>query len=295
MENIYAEMQETKTRFFAFVEKLEARMKEFTEASIPELVALNDSEDNIKQGFYRMKAAVDGQLNSIKQKAVDVFDEKTSHFLNATNRDDAYYNFREECQNRLNKLEELYHYYQQQVDETDYEDYEIAYQEIVDEFNEIKNKFNCVQCSSPVLIDKMYFTTTYITCPSCQTQNTYQPSTKAKQLEHLGRSLAEQRTKHLLVAHSQLPQKQQDIYVQKHHLEVSLFNEKDQKVIAEKSAQIAALEKEKQELETQSPILYKTYLRAMFDEWNKINPAMEQEHEKFYIRLLTDNTKYNQL
>ncbi|MVT09101.1 zinc finger-like domain-containing protein [Chitinophaga tropicalis] len=37
------------------------------------------------------------------------------------------------------------------------------------------------------------------------------------------------------------------------------------------------------------PLLYKQYLRAMFDEWNKIVPDMAAENEKFYLRLLKDN------
>jgi len=41
-------------------------------------------------------------------------------------------------------------------------------------------------------------------------------------------------------------------------------------------------------LKDKAPKLYQHYLRAMFDEWNKINPDMEQEHEKFYTRLLNE-------
>jgi hypothetical protein len=51
------------------------------------------------------------------------------------------------------------------------------------------------------------------------------------------------------------------------------------------------LEKQKVELESKRPALYQTYLRAMFDEWNKINPALTDEHEKFYNRLLNDYQK----
>ena len=31
-----------------------------------------------------------------------------------------------------------------------------------------KNNFHCSQCSSPIEITKIFFTITYITCPSCQ-------------------------------------------------------------------------------------------------------------------------------
>lgn len=296
LQALQNEMDDTKKRFFAFVEKLELRMKEFGEASIPELSSLNDTDtDGFKQGYHRMKSAVLGQLNSINQKAKDVLEEKLGYFQNIAyhqNRD-AFFEFRSQCSQRLEKLEQLHRHYQNEIEATDHEDFEIAYQKILDEFENIKHKFKCVQCSSPIAIDQMYFTTTYITCPSCQTQNTYEPSTQAKGLEHLGRSLAEQRTAHLLKAYTEIAPKDQELYLQKHQLECSLFNERDQKIIAEKTAKIAELGKQRQDLETNRPILYQTYLRAMFDEWNKINPAMQQEHEKFYSRLLNEHLKSN--
>ncbi len=296
LQALQNEMDDTQNRFFAFVEKLELRMKEFGDASIPELSSLNDIDtDGFKQGYHRMKSAVLGQLNSINQKAKDVLEEKVSYFQNIAyhqNRD-AFFEFRSQCNQRLEKLEQLHRHYQNEIDATDQEDFEIAYQKILDEFEDIKYKFKCVQCSSPIAIDQMYFTTTYITCTSCQTQNTYEPSTQAKGLEHLGRSLAEQRTAHLLKAYTEIAPKDQELYLQKHQLECSLFNERDQKIIAEKTAKIEELGKQRQDLETNRPILYQTYLRAMFDEWNKINPAMQQEHEKFYSRLLNEHLKSN--
>lgn len=294
LQALQNEMNETQSRFFAFVEKLEIRMKEFTEESIPELIALSqDDDDSFKRSYHRLKSAVLGQLNSIRQKANDVLEEKVDHFQHIAqpqNRD-AFYDFRSHCNERMTEFEKLYHQYQERIEATDQEDFEIAYQKILDEFEEIKTKFKCVQCSAPILIDQLYFTTTYITCPSCQTQNTYEPSTQAKGLEHLGRSLAEQRTAHLLKAYTETSTIDQELYLQKHQLECSLFNERDQKIIAEKTAKIEELAKQRQDLETNRPILYQTYLRAMFDEWNKINPAMQQEHEKFYTRLLNENRK----
>lgn len=296
LQALQNEMDDTQNRFFAFVEKLELRMKEFGDASIPELSSLNDTDtDGFKQGYHRMKSAVLGQLNSINQKAKDVLEEKVSYFQNIAyhQKRDAFFEFRSQCNQRLEKLEQLHRHYQNEIEATDQEDFEIAYQKILDEFEDIKHKFKCVQCSSPIAIDQMYFTTTYITCTSCQTQNTYEPSTQAKGLEHLGRSLAEQRTAHLLKAYTEIAPKDQELYLQKHQLECSLFNERDQKIIAEKTAKIEELGKQRQDLETNRPILYQTYLRAMFDEWNKINPAMQQEHEKFYSRLLNEHLKSN--
>lgn len=285
------EIDDTKSRFFVFIEKLETRIKEFATASIPELVALNNDEtDNYKPGFYRMKAAVDAQLESIHKKASEVFDDKVSYYNDTSTKErrDLFYDFRNHCKDRLNAFEDLYANYKAQVDATDFHDYEIDYQNIIDEFNTIKNSFNCVQCSSPILIDKLYFTTTYLNCTSCNTQNTFEPSTQAKQLEHMGRSLAEQRTAHLLAEYNEAPNKATALFIQKKDLKLSLIGETDKTVIAEKTATIQQLELQQQNIEDNIPNLYNTYLRAMFDQWNTINPAMKEEHEKFYNRLLKD-------
>lgn len=83
-----------------------------------------------------------------------------------------------------------------------------------------------------------------MTCAYCGTQNTFLPSTGAQLVLHRARSLAEQRTAHLL----------------------KIYESSDPK----------------------QPALYRQYLRAMFDEWNKIVPDMAAENEKFYHRLLKD-------
>lgn len=290
------EMQETKERFFAFIGKLEEKLKEFAEASILELKALNQEDsDEFKRGYHRMKSAVLGQLGSILKKALDVKEEKIDGFVSPDDDHDtsrAYDQFRSDCYERYNQLDELHSHYRELVENTDAEDFEAKYQKILDEYEAIKDKFRCVQCSSPIAIDKIYFTTTYITCPACQTRNTFEPSSQAKMLEHVGRSLAEQRTAHLLKEHDEIPKKAQDLYMQAHHLELSLIHEQDKKVIAQKTQEIQGLQKQKEELESKRPGLYQTYLRAMFDEWNKINPALAEEHEKFYNRLLNDYKQY---
>ncbi len=281
------EMIETQVRFFTFIDKLETKLIEFAEASLPELTDLGNNDiDEYKRGYQKMKAAVIGQIDSIRKKAYDVKEEKILPFQGRT---DSYYIFRNECYEKYDKLEKLCNHYRNRVENTYTEDYEAAYEAILTEHTNIKNKFFCSQCGSNILIDKIYFTTTYLSCSACQTQNTFEPSSQAKSLEHLGRSLAEQRTKHLLDEHNELPNKMQELYLEKHHLEISLHTEKDKKIIEQKQAQISQIEAQQKVLETKKPQLYQTYLRAMFDEWNKINPALTQEHEKFYIRLLNDS------
>lgn len=284
-------MQETKERFFVFIGKLEEKLKEFADASITELEALSKSDpDEFKRGYHRMKSAVLGQLDSIRKKAMDVKEEKIDRA--AFSLDGHNYQLRTECYERYEQLEKLYSRYRGLIQNTEVEDFEAKYQKILDEYEAIKDKFRCVQCGSPITIEKIYFTTTYITCPACQTRNTFEPSSQAKMLEHIGRSLAEQRTAHLLKEHDAIPEKTQELYLQTHHLELSLIHERDKKVIAQKTQEIQELRRQKEELESRRPGLYHTYLRAMFDEWNKINPALAEEHEKFYTRLLNDYKLY---
>jgi RNA polymerase-binding transcription factor DksA len=290
------EMEETRERFFVFIGKLEQKMKEFAEASLPELTELNNTDtDEYKRAYHRMKAAVLGQLDSIQKKALEVKEEKITNFRFTTNDhalSTAYYDFRNDCYDRYHQLDELKNHYRGQVEATYSENYEVKYQQILDEYEAIRNKFACVQCGSPIVIEKIYFTTTYITCPACQTRNTFEPSSKAKTLEQLGRSLAEQRTAHLLKEHDAIPAKTQELYLERHKIQLSLIQEKDNRVIREKTSRIEELGKLHEELERKRPALYQTYLRAMFDEWNKINPALTEEHEKFYNRLLSDYRKY---
>lgn len=292
LETVKREMQETKARFFVFIDKLEATLKEFVEASIPELIEVNNSDtDEFKRTYHRMKSGVLGQLSTLVKKADKVKEEKITNFPVPTDNPElrnTYHSFRNECYERFFQLDKISQDYKKRIEATFSEDYETKYQKILDEYEAIKDTFRCVQCSSPITIDKLYFTTTYITCPACQIKNTFEPSSQAKMLETLGRSLAEQRTAHLLVEHDAIPEQTRVLYLQKHDLKLSLSFEKDENTIEQNKAKIQELENQEQELEAKRPELYQNYLRAMFDEWNKINPALAGEHEKFYKRLLSD-------
>lgn len=285
-------MKETQERFFIFIEKLKEKLREFAEASIPELIEMNNTDtDDYKRSYYRMQAAVFGQLESIIKKAREIKEEKIAYFPSNENNRNAYYQFQTECYAKYQELENLYNIYRNQVENTFSEDYEAKYQKILMEYESIKDHFKCNQCSSPIVIDKIYFTTTYITCPACSTRNTFEPSSQAKTLEHLARNLAEQRTKHLSEEHNRISEIPQQLYLQKHQIKLSLINEKDKSIIAQKEQQMQGLEEHKIEIEQKIPVLYTNYLRAMFDEWNKINPDLQEEHEKFHNRLLTDYKK----
>jgi DNA-directed RNA polymerase subunit RPC12/RpoP len=292
-----AEAAEIQQRFFVFLEKLEAKTRELADAAIPELNSMrqNDS-DPYKRTYGRMLSAVRGQLSHIRQKASEVEAEKVNGFyyqvhahIGALSKHHHLLNtFRQECRDRYQQFEQLHRSYEEKILATDWEDLELKYRAILQEYETIKNSFRCRQCSSPITIDKIFFITTYIQCPACQTQNTFEPSSQAKGLEMLGRSLAEQRTAGMLQAYEAEKEKERALYHQLHELKLSLIHEKDKKVIAEKTALQQQLAAQREEAICQAPLLYEQYLRAMFDEWNSIVPDLAEQNEKFYRRMLDD-------
>lgn len=256
---LIAEMSTRQERWFVFLDKLEARMQEMTAAAVPELQKVfREDPDPYKRAHHNMVQGLIGQVNQMRNKANDVKDDNIISFVYqaesmipsiTTTAGHAYHmklhTFRMACLNRHfifeEKINEAITLLQNAAGEQDLEG---AYQQELAAFEKIRDKFSCKQCGGNITIPKMFFIDTYITCPFCQSQNTFSPSTGARMVLHQARSLAEQRTAHLLRNYEATTPK--------------------------------------------DPALYRRYLRAMFDEWNKIVPDMAGENEKFYERLLSD-------
>ncbi len=291
-----AQLQETKERWFTFLEKLESRMQELCEAAIPELKALSViSEDIYKSNYNKILSGINGQLEHIRKKACDAYDDKVISLYNAINSSisvlsphhNLVMNFRNECSDRYHKqFDTQYQYWRSLINDTDDEDLEAKYKAILDEYAAIKDTFYCRQCGGNIVIDKVYFIATFISCQHCKTQNTFDPGTRARGLESLARQLAEQRTAHLLDAYSQENEKERMLYHKKREVYLDSIHEKDPSVLAKKQRLQEELESERQEAIKKAPALYEKYLRAMFDEWNKIVPDITEHNERFYQTLL---------
>ncbi|MDR7210144.1 hypothetical protein [Flavobacterium piscis] len=285
-------LDESKERLFLFLDKLEAKMEELCSAAIPELNDLMANDEDIyKRTFHRVYAGVNGQLSNIRQKASDVYDEKIIDLYENINakvsvlnpHHSLLSNFRTECSERHHrKFEEKYQYWQNQLEKTQERDLEIEYQKVLTEYNSIKNSFNCKQCGGNITIEKIFFIDTYIPCMHCQTQNTFEPSTQARMLQIFARNLAEQRTAHLYEIYQTEYNKERDLYHKKHELSLSRIHENDKNALAQKQVQMEELENQRQESIKNAPKLYRIYLRAMYDEWNKITPDLKEHHEKLY-------------
>lgn len=123
---------------------------------------------------------------------------------------------------------------------------------------------------------------TYLNCAHCQTQNTFEPGTQARSLQNFAKALAEQRTATLYEAFDKENRKERELYHQKHELSLSTIHEKDKNVLSQKQKRMEELEQQRQDAIQNAPKLYHVYLRAMYDEWNKITPDLKEHNEKMY-------------
>lgn len=282
------QIQENQQRFFDFLDKLEIKMQELTDAAIPELTEMrNSTEESFKMDFHRMKSGIDGQLENIRKKVYDVHDEKIldlyqeiKHDYSPKDKDrEVLDTFRNECRSRYNLFEEKYQAAREAIDATDYEDYEIAYQKVLDEYAAIKDKFHCKQCGSPISIEKIFFINVHLACSACQTQNTFEPSTQAKMVQHFAQNLAHQRAADLYEKYKIEAEKERLYYHEMHPLKLSLHFEKDAKIKSETEAKIADLEAKRQESIQNTPIFQKDYLHKKYTEWKKITPDLADHLE----------------
>lgn len=287
----YSGLQESQERWFSFLEKLEAKMEEFATAAIPELKEILQTDDDLyKRTFHKVYSGVNGQLSNIREKARDTYEEKiidvyqnyNSQISVLSKHHNLVSDFRTACSDRHNDFEDKYEYWRKQIEKTQERDLEIEYKKILDEFESIKNKFSCKQCGGNIEIEKIFLIETYISCPYCQTQNTFAPSTQGRNLQNIARGLAEQRTAHLHEAFEIENNKERDLYHQRHELSLSTIHQSDKKILSEIKAKMDELEEQRQFAIQNAPKLYQVYLRAMYDELNKITPDLKEHNEKMY-------------
>ncbi|MGO1597450.1 MAG: hypothetical protein ACTHZ1_03395 [Sphingobacterium sp.] len=126
---------------------------------------------------------------------------------------------------------------------------EQEYAQIMAEYHRSYASCHCKQCGAKLEIDRFYFTATYLSCNFCQTQNTFDPGSKARYMEHLARPLAESRCKQAY---------------ETYRLRKSTMGQK--KARAD----------------------YANYIQAMIHQMNIILPGMEQQHQNFHNRLMND-------
>lgn len=277
------EIKETQERFFVFIEKLEAKMDELGEAALPELAELFQTDDDLyKRSHDRMLNGLLGQLQIIRKKANDTQDDKIEglyqslcHITPATS---PYYNriwqFRNDCSDRVQELEEKQNSWADKMRATAAVDYETQYQNILHEYDTIKNKFQCRQCGGNITIKKIFLIDAHITCDYCGTQNTFEPSTHAKMLQHIAPHLAIQRTLPLYNEWQEEYEKERILYHKKHENRVLIDDDNATK--QKKKLQNDQYEAERQAAIRNAPVLEEAYIKAKYAAWISITPDFEQ-------------------
>jgi hypothetical protein len=289
------EMKETEERWKIFVQKMQQRVNELGEAAIPELEQVfKEDVENGTSNYHRIRSGIVGQIRGMKDKANDVYEEKVNNFYIDYKEDTPHSNparellddFRTYNHDLLNEFEESCDKWVDKAEATEVENPEEKYQNILNTYEGIKEKFKCSQCGGKIKIEKIYFISTYLECGHCQTQNTFDPGTTIKELEWVTRSLAEARTKQILDDSINADARERELYAQIHELKLDANFEKDSNKKAAMEAKKKTLEELRQQCITDAPVLYKKYLRAMFDEWHRLMPDMREQNERVYEGIL---------
>lgn len=226
-----------------FFQQLEQRAAEVAEEAKESAQLLADADtDPYKRSYLQFKGAILHQLTAIIQKGSDTYQHKiipqaSSQQMMVLNQIFQHWN-----QQTLQLMTQLF----EQVEERDLEK---EYAAIMAEYQDVIEDFTCRQCGADLQIDQFYFTATYLPCPFCQTQNTFDPGTRARQVEHMAQRLAEARCK--------------DAYL--------IYREK-------KSTEGQAAARDR----------YAEYVQAVVAEMNRILPGIEKQHQNYYTRRMSD-------
>jgi hypothetical protein len=239
-------LRELETRWFGFLEKLEARMEDLSSAALPELRRLRrDVDDTDKQVYQRVLSGVTGQLQNIRDKAYNTHDEKVIDVWYAFKAEfkmtdplfDTGYAFRQNCTRRYEAFEDTLRGWEALLRETCRENLEEEYQRLLETLQANQEKFRCTQCGASIPISRAFFISVNLGCPACATQNTFDPGAEARQLPFIARDLAEKRAAPLFEAYQN---------------------------------------------GGRTPELYRQYLRARCDELNRMLPDLKAHHERRY-------------
>ena len=300
------EMASIEKRWFVFLRRLEERVKEFVEVSLPELRETYKTDPDVaKRGYMRLADSIEGQIESVRKKAdkvykkeiedyyehlMDYFTDTDNESLEGLEDDASNYHF-DICDPRYKKFEKLMDFWSEKVKETEGENAESKYEAILEEYEQLKDKFACKQCGSPITIPQIFLTTAHIECPSCQTQNTFEPSSRARELDFIGRELAEQRNIPLLQAYEDEKENLDKLHERISDLEseiMDLDEDDDARELAKLQEKMAKLKEEYKTVKSNIPLLYKHYLKSTFDEWIRLVPQLAEQNQRVYEGWLAD-------
>lgn len=294
MTELKQHLEATEQRLDVFLHKLSLRAQELLSGFEHEAPGIRAGDTLYGQAYSRFLAATRGQIQKLREKVREVeetqitpvFYSHTSQSGNAVY--SMVYEWRNRCQARILQWEEqLYTLEAAAIERAEWQDYEAVFHKHLNQYHAEKEEVFCKQCGAKLTINQVFYYSVYITCAFCHTQNIFDPGTSARQLEDTARKLAEQRSRPLLEQQQFYQQRERDLYMQAHQLQLSLVHETNSRIIQEKQQAITRLEEQRQEAVLKAPELMEAYHRSVFDELNRLLPDLREHHEKFYRAIST--------
>ena len=195
-------MKDLEQRFRVFIEKLTERAESLAKETSDSIQEIYDEDaDPYKRSFGNFLMGVKGQFKGIIDKAEEVFKQQIKphapSFLKTQTpegelQEEWFRKIHDDFEKWKDKMRDLVESIENQVKKPSAEE---KLREIVEEYNTVKDKFHCSQCGANLEIKELYFISTYITCPYCQTQNTFVPSDKMREFEFVAKDFAEEKTR----------------------------------------------------------------------------------------------------
>ncbi|WP_299220217.1 hypothetical protein [uncultured Aquimarina sp.] len=171
----------TQNRWDTFLTKIEDRFHDVlskTEAALPLLFEATDFETttfhNAWQGIYTQASDLISKIDSTW------FDKVEETFLDTHLDDDSVQFIKER-----NKGFQLQHDLDQELKSYEVRIFSEAAKKLLVTVKETLSKdFSCTQCQAKLPVKNNFFRSYYSTCDYCQTVNTFEPGTKARNIEH---------------------------------------------------------------------------------------------------------------
>ena len=184
-------MKDLEQRFRVFIEKLTERAESLAEETRGAIQEIYDEDaDPYKRSFGNFLMGVKGQFKQqIKPHAPSFLKTQTPE---GELQEQWFRKIHDDFEKWKDKMRDLADSIENQVKKPSAEK---KLREIVEEYNAVKDKFHCSQCGANLEIKELYFISTYITCPYCQTQNTFVPSDKMREFEFVAKDFAEEKTR----------------------------------------------------------------------------------------------------
>lgn len=190
-----SEINALKQRLDTFLPRLKQRVEEVgadAKKEAADLVAAGTDHDS-QMNYQSFVSTMTAQINQVASKAERTFQQQFSRFANVDDEDveDIY----DTCEEKVDMFVQWVKTYVDNLFNASAGlEAERNYNKAVQDYKEAAAKFTCTQCSAPVPVPEMYYTSQYLTCLGCGTQSNFQPSTDMQALPVYAEDLARART-----------------------------------------------------------------------------------------------------